>query len=62
MPQLNNYLTDINGIFVGHAQDETAMTGCTVILCPEWCYCRRRSTRWRSWNPGNRSFAPNASG
>jgi L-aminopeptidase/D-esterase-like protein len=35
MPHLKNYLTDINGIFVGHAQDEIAMTGCTVILCPE---------------------------
>ncbi len=35
MPQLKNYLTDINGILVGHAQDETALTGCTVILCPQ---------------------------
>jgi len=26
-------LTDIEGIRVGHATDEQAMTGCTVILC-----------------------------
>jgi L-aminopeptidase/D-esterase-like protein len=31
--QLHNTLTDIPGILVGHAQDETALTGCTVILC-----------------------------
>jgi L-aminopeptidase/D-esterase-like protein len=31
---LNNSLTDIPGISVGHAQDEQALTGCTVILCP----------------------------
>jgi L-aminopeptidase/D-esterase-like protein len=29
----NNSITDIEGILVGHAQDETALTGCTVILC-----------------------------
>lgn len=28
-------ITDIQGILVGHAQDEGALTGCTVILCPE---------------------------
>ncbi|MCC5912084.1 MAG: P1 family peptidase [Clostridiaceae bacterium] len=28
-------LTDIKGIKVGHAQDEKAATGCTVILCEE---------------------------
>ena len=30
---LSNSLTDVPGIRVGHAQDETALTGCTVILC-----------------------------
>ncbi len=29
----NNAITDIPGIRVGHAQDEQALTGCTVILC-----------------------------
>jgi L-aminopeptidase/D-esterase-like protein len=33
MMKLNNAITDIPGILVGHAQDETALTGCTVILC-----------------------------
>ena len=34
MPKkLNNAITDIPGIRVGHAQDEQALTGCTVVLC-----------------------------
>ena len=28
-----NAITDVRGIEVGHAQDEDALTGCTVILC-----------------------------
>jgi len=28
-------LTDIPGIMVGHATDQSNMTGCTAILCPE---------------------------
>ena len=31
--RLHNTLTDVPGIRVGHAQDEAALTGCTVILC-----------------------------
>lgn len=27
-------LTDVPGLLVGHAQDEQAQTGCTVVLCP----------------------------
>ena len=30
---LNNAITDIPGIQVGHAQNEQALTGCTVVLC-----------------------------
>jgi L-aminopeptidase/D-esterase-like protein len=30
---LNNTITDIPGLSVGHAQDEQALTGCTVVLC-----------------------------
>ena len=34
MPKkLNNAITDIPGIQVGHAQDKQALTGCTVVLC-----------------------------
>lgn len=29
----SNTITDVRGIEVGHAQDEEALTGCTVILC-----------------------------
>jgi L-aminopeptidase/D-esterase-like protein len=28
-----NAITDVRGIEVGHAQNEEALTGCTVILC-----------------------------
>lgn len=31
---INNSLTDVPGIRVGHAQDWEAITGCTVVLCP----------------------------
>ncbi len=31
--KLQNSITDIPGIRVGHAQDDQALTGCTVILC-----------------------------
>src|SRR4030043_48973 len=31
--KLKNTITDIPGILVGHAQNEEALTGCTVILC-----------------------------
>jgi len=31
---MNNTITAINGIRVGHAHDLDALTGCTVILCP----------------------------
>lgn len=29
----SNAITDVSGIEVGHAQDQEALTGCTVILC-----------------------------
>ena len=31
--KLNNTITDVRGIEVGHAQNDEALTGCTVILC-----------------------------
>lgn len=31
--KLHNAITDVSGIEVGHAQNEEALTGCTVILC-----------------------------
>ena len=33
MKKLNNAITDVSGIEVGQAQDDEALTGCTVILC-----------------------------
>ena len=27
------------GVFIGNAQDEAALTGCTVILCPQGAIC-----------------------
>ena len=35
MEVMNQTLTAIDGITVGHATDATARTGCTVIICPE---------------------------
>jgi len=29
---MTNTITDVPGISVGHAQDEIALTGCTVII------------------------------
>lgn len=29
------YLTDVEGIKVGHAHSEQGITGCTVVICPE---------------------------
>jgi L-aminopeptidase/D-esterase-like protein len=31
--KLKNAITDVPGILVGHAQNDEALTGCTVILC-----------------------------
>jgi L-aminopeptidase/D-esterase-like protein len=31
--KLRNTITDVPGVLVGHAQNEQALTGCTVILC-----------------------------
>jgi L-aminopeptidase/D-esterase-like protein len=31
--KFKNAITDVRGIEVGHAQDDQALTGCTVILC-----------------------------
>lgn len=33
MDNLQNSITDVPGIAVGHAQDEEGATGCTVIIC-----------------------------
>lgn len=33
MEQINQAITDVPGIKVGHAQNDDALTGCTVILC-----------------------------
>ncbi len=32
---MSDSITDVTGILVGHAQDLTNLTGCTVVLCPE---------------------------
>ncbi len=35
MAEIHNAITDISGIRVGHADNQAAMTGCTVILCED---------------------------
>src|SRR5574338_1489808 len=37
--ELQNSITDVPGIEVGHAQDGEALTGCTVILCRQGAVC-----------------------
>jgi L-aminopeptidase/D-esterase-like protein len=32
---MNDSITDVPDILVGHAQDDEALTGCTVVLCPK---------------------------
>src|ERR1041385_8604152 len=32
---MNNTLTDVPGILVGHQTDLEAATGCTVVICPD---------------------------
>ena len=31
--KLNNSINDVPGLMVGHAQDDEALTGCTVVIC-----------------------------
>jgi len=33
MRMYQGYITDVNGIIVGHSQSEEGMTGCTAIIC-----------------------------
>lgn len=35
MKNLHNAITDVPGILVGQSQDAEALTGCSVVLCPE---------------------------
>lgn len=35
MGLLNNSITDVPGVLVGHEQNDEALTGCTVIICEE---------------------------
>ena len=32
-------LTDVAGVWVGHATDRDGATGCTVVLCPDGARC-----------------------
>lgn len=44
-------LTEFEGIYIGHAQDMLAATGCTVVLCPEGAVC---GVDVRGGSPGTR--------
>ena len=45
-PGQKNLMTDVAGLRVGNAHDETVLTGATAILCDSPFGCWRRS-RWR---------------
>jgi L-aminopeptidase/D-esterase-like protein len=34
---MNNTLTAIDGVLVGHAQDEVGLTGCSTVLFKQRC-------------------------
>ena len=55
--KLNNSITDVRGIEVGHAQNEEALTGCTVILCRKGAVA---GVDVRGGAPGTREIAPRA--
>jgi len=44
-------ITDVDGIRVGHASDQRALTGCSVVLCEEGAIA---AVRVRGWAPGTR--------
>ena len=47
MESLMNRITDVPGIRVGHASDFDAMTGCTVVLCPDGAeFCNPEIGGW----------------
>ncbi|HEU5014851.1 MAG TPA: P1 family peptidase [Roseiflexaceae bacterium] len=48
---MNQTLTAIHGIAVGHAQDEESLTGCTVVLLPDGTTC---GVDVRGGGPGTR--------
>jgi len=52
--KLNNSLTDIPNLKVGHWTDPEAATGCTVILCPEGAVA---GVDVRGGAPGTREIA-----
>lgn len=51
---MNNTITDIPGIKVGHAQDLEAVTGCTVVLCEKGAV---GGVDQRGGGPGSRELA-----
>ncbi len=44
-------ITDVEGIRVGHASDQRALTGCSVVLCEDGAV---GAVRVRGWAPGTR--------
>ena len=54
MPVYNGYLTDIQGVLVGHYTDEINKTGCTVIVVPKGAIV---GSDVRGGAPGTREIA-----
>ncbi len=52
--KLQNAITDVPGIKVGQAQDEEALTGCTVIICEKGAVA---GVDQRGGGPGTREIA-----
>jgi L-aminopeptidase/D-esterase-like protein len=52
--KMNNSITDVPGIKVGHAQDLEAITGCTIVLCEKGAV---GGVDQRGGGPGSRELA-----
>jgi len=51
---VNNAITDVPGIKVGHYTDKESATGCTVVLCEEGGSGWRGRARLGAGNQGDR--------
>ena len=61
-PGTKNLITDVAGLSVGHATDEAARTGVTVLLCGAGLGGRRRCPRRRTRRTRNRNAGRRESG
>ncbi len=57
-PGPKNLITDVKGLRVGNAQDDTLKSGCTVVTRKNAVHCICECDGWRTGDAGNRPFSP----